>query len=86
MFREYVIDKIDIESVNIKSFYLKPKDGEILPVFLAGQFVNLKIPGFDKKVTRSYTLSDSPGKAHFRITVKREMEGKVRYLDICMML
>lgn len=79
MFQEYIIDKITVESTTIKSFYLKPKNGEPPPDFLAGQFVNIKvwIPNSDKDLVRSYTLSDSPKKSYLRLTIKREIEGKV---------
>lgn len=40
------------------------------------------IPQIDgEEYIRNYTLSDSPGKGYFRITVKREDQGSVsRYL------
>lgn len=79
MFQEYIIEKITVESTTIKSFYLKPKDGELLPDFLAGQFVNIKIilPNSDKELIRSYTLSGSPKAAYLRLTIKKEDNGKV---------
>jgi uncharacterized protein len=79
MFQEYIIDKIIVESTTIKSFYLKLKNGETLPDFLAGQFVNIKLtlPNSDKELIRSYTLSDSPKAAYLRLTVKKEIDGKV---------
>lgn len=83
MFQEYIINRIENESSTIKSFYLSPKNGNRLPVFAAGQFVNIKVklPKSDKELIRSYTLSDSPKKAYVRLTIKRELEGKVsRYL------
>jgi hypothetical protein len=47
------------------SFYLSPKDGQLLPSFLPGQFLTfqLAIEGYsyaDKPLTRCYSLSNSP--------------------------
>jgi ferredoxin-NADP reductase len=58
------------------SFYLSPKDGQLLPLFLPGQFLTfqLAIEGCsyaDKPLTRCYSLSDSPNAEYFRISVKR---------------
>jgi uncharacterized protein len=45
-----------------------------LPAYEAGQHLTLRValPGSDSPAIRSYTLSDAPGGAHYRITVKRE--------------
>lgn len=34
--REFIIEDIMVEAYGIKSFYLKPKDGGKLPLFLPG--------------------------------------------------
>ena len=62
------------ESQNITSFYLVSEDGEPLPSFLPGQFLPLKldIPGQDKPIYRTYSISDSPHKNYYRLTIKRE--------------
>lgn len=79
MFQEYTLVRTVDESINIKSFYLKPAMDEPIPAYLAGQFVNVKvrIPGHDQEVVRSYTLSDSPHKEYLRLTIKRERGGKM---------
>lgn len=79
MFIEYMVERIVKESLTIKSFYLRPKDGRPVPSYLAGQFVNIKVKpeGSDKELVRSYTLSDKPGVCYLRLTVKREEYGKV---------
>ncbi len=62
------------ESQNITSFYLVSEDGEPLPSFLPGQFLPLKldIPGQYKPIYRTYSISDSPYKNYYRLTIKRE--------------
>ncbi|KVH08763.1 pyridoxamine 5'-phosphate oxidase [Burkholderia anthina] len=68
------IAKIVDEARAIRSFHFEPADGGALPAYEAGQHLTLRIalPGSDTPTIRSYTLSDAPGGAHYRITVKRE--------------
>ena len=72
-YRKFVVDQKTPESDVITSFYLRPEDGGPLPSFLPGQYITLKI---DHPTTptspRNYSLSDEPGKDHYRISVKRE--------------
>lgn len=77
--QQYRVDKIIRESSTILSFFLKPKDGEPLADFKPGQFITIYVQpdGFEKPVSRSYTLSDRPGKDYYRITVKKELDGVV---------
>ncbi|KXJ89654.1 hypothetical protein Micbo1qcDRAFT_164953 [Microdochium bolleyi] len=68
----------------IASFYLvpAPQDGGAdsetqppLPAFKPGQYISLRIPVPELGGVlqpRQYSLSDAPGKAHYRISVKRE--------------
>ncbi len=76
-FREFTVDRKVKESEVITSFYLKPQDGGPLPLFQPGQYitVRVRIPGDEYISLRHYTLSDSPGKDTFRISVKREDGG-----------
>ncbi len=62
------------ESKTITSFYLVPDEGQPLPSFMPGQFLPLKldIPGQFKPVFRTYSISDSPHKDYYRLTIKRE--------------
>ncbi|NER14868.1 2Fe-2S iron-sulfur cluster binding domain-containing protein [Leptobacterium flavescens] len=74
----FYIDKIRSESTTISSFYLKPGNGKNLEKFLPGQFINVKIALEDgNSISRSYTLSDSPNDDYYRLTIKREKQGKV---------
>jgi len=72
--KEFVVVKKEIESSVITSFYLKPKDGSVVPSFIPGQYVVLTIdvPGTAHKHTRNYSLSDCNNKDYLRISVKKE--------------
>jgi len=73
-FRTFVVDRKVPESDTITSFYLRPQDKEPLPPHLPGQFLTfrLEIPGQAKPVTRTYTISDAPHAAYYRVSIKRE--------------
>jgi ferredoxin-NADP reductase/MOSC domain-containing protein YiiM len=76
-FRQMRVANIHKESDSVTSFILKPIDGQLLPVCLAGQFVVLRLLADQAKppVLRSYSLSDLPAADHFRISVKSELNG-----------
>lgn len=76
-FRNFTVTKKVSESEVITSFYLKPQDGKELSNFQPGQYISLKINIEGEKFThiRQYSLSDSPDKDYYRITVKREENG-----------
>ena len=78
-YKNFLIDKIVVESSTIKSFYLKPDDGSEPKRYLPGQFVSVKIKPAksEETIVRNYTLSDSPYKEYFRLTIKREEKGIV---------
>ena len=73
-FRSFVVDRKVPESTSITSFYLVPEDAQPLAEFLPGQFLTftLTIPGQSKPLIRTYSLSDSPTPAYYRISIKRE--------------
>ncbi|MFY0544698.1 NO-inducible flavohemoprotein [Brevibacillus sp. H7] len=73
-FRNFVVVQKVKESDVITSFYLKPQDGQALSPFQPGQYISVKlqIPGETYTHIRQYSLSDSPGKDYYRISVKRE--------------
>ncbi|HDR9095949.1 pyridoxamine 5'-phosphate oxidase family protein [Burkholderia vietnamiensis] len=68
------VAKIVDEARAMRSFHFEAADGGALPAYEAGQHLTLRValPGGDAPAIRSYTLSDAPGAAHYRITVKRE--------------
>lgn len=64
----------------IRSFYLRPVDGQPLPPFRAGQYLTIQLdtqvcdpPGAPRAqaIVRCYSLSDVPSREHYRISVKR---------------
>jgi ferredoxin-NADP reductase len=81
--RPFTLSKIEDESNDIRSFYLKPSDtGALLP-FKAGQYLTLKVSpaNTEKPLIRTYTISSAPNEAYYRISVKKEDEGAVsKYL------
>lgn len=77
-FRDFVLFKKVEESSIITSFYLKPKDGGIVPQYFAGQYLTIRIPTTDGSTTmRNYSLSMVCTPEYFRISVKKENGGYV---------
>ncbi|MEC4814997.1 MAG: 2Fe-2S iron-sulfur cluster-binding protein [Scytonema sp. PMC 1069.18] len=77
--RNFVVVRKVKESEEITSFYLKPEDGEEIPKFQPGQFLTIKldIPGQDKPVIRTYSLSDyTTSCEYYRLSIKRELAPK----------
>lgn len=75
--REFrVVHKVP-ESELITSFYLMPVDGGLVPEFVPGQYLGLRLVIDGEEVRRNYSLSASPNGRDLRISVKREMGGKV---------
>lgn len=72
-YRRFVVERKVPESEIVTSFYLRPADGGALPTFEPGQYVTVRIDHPRTPTSpRNYSLSDSPGNTHFRISVKRE--------------
>ena len=71
-----VVEKIH-ESNDVTSFVCAARDDGPLPLFKAGQYlpIELDIPGLDKSVSCTYSLSSAPGTDLYRISVKRESHG-----------
>jgi uncharacterized protein len=79
--RPFRVRKITRESATIRSFELEPADGVAAIPHLAGQHLptRIQLPGDQRPVIRTYTLSVAPSDPFYRISVKRE--GAVsRYL------
>ncbi len=76
-FRPMRVANISKESDSVTSLRLEPSDGQLLPVFQAGQFVvlRLRLDAEKPPVLRSYSLSDLPEADHLRISVKTELNG-----------
>lgn len=72
-FRRFRIDRIVEQSQIIRSFYLKPVDGEPLAPFAPGQYITVRFATPDDNTTmRNYSLSAAPHPDYYRISVKRE--------------
>jgi len=84
-FREFYIDRIVVETPEVKSFYFKPIDLEAVPSFNGGQYLGVRVrpDGAEHYQIRQYSLSTKAG-GQFRISVKAEHEGVVsNYLHSC---
>ncbi|PJI47918.1 MAG: NO-inducible flavohemoprotein [Pseudomonas sp.] len=75
--RRFRIARKEAESEEITSFYFQPLDGEPLLGFQPGQYIGLSLEIGAEEVRRTYSLSDAPNGREYRISVKREPEGKV---------
>ncbi|MGG1574518.1 NO-inducible flavohemoprotein [Fictibacillus sp. NRS-1165] len=73
-YRDFYVDKKVKESEDVTSFYLKPKDQNVIATYKPGQYLTIKaeIPGEKYTHIRHYSLSEAPGKDYYRISVKRE--------------
>lgn len=65
------------ESDEITSFYLQPVDNGPLLEFHPGQYLGLRLTIDGEEVRRTYSLSAAPNGHEYRISVKREPNGKV---------
>lgn len=75
-YRSFVITSVVEETVNVKSFGLKPADGEAVS-YEAGQFITLVFRKGTREDRRSYSFSSSPLLGEpMRITVKRIPNGE----------
>ena len=72
-FRPFILRTKLRESEDVSSFHLVPEDGQPLPPYLPGQFltVRLAVPGVERPVVRSYSLSDTAQSDHYRLTIRR---------------
>ncbi|TCK28063.1 PAS domain S-box-containing protein [Ancylobacter aquaticus] len=76
--RAFVIESRRAESDVITSFVLRPRDGRPPAPHVAGQHLTLfaDIDGVGRQ-KRNYTISAAPNGETYRISVKREPEGRV---------
>ncbi|MBN3763724.1 pyridoxamine 5'-phosphate oxidase family protein [Burkholderia sp. Ac-20365] len=72
--RPFKVTNVVDESSTIRSFHLEPTDGAGLIPHVAGQHLPIRValPGHEKPVIRTYTLSTAPADALYRISVKRD--------------
>jgi ferredoxin-NADP reductase/MOSC domain-containing protein YiiM/ferredoxin len=82
-FRSLDVTAITRESDTVISIRLEDRAGVPLPPARPGQYLTVRVrPGDDgRSVLRNYSLSGPPGAGYYRMTVKREHDGRVsRYL------
>ncbi|TDY22891.1 nitric oxide dioxygenase [Paraburkholderia sp. BL6665CI2N2] len=65
------------ESDEITSFYLRPDDNGELLAFQPGQYIGVRLVIDGEEVRRNYSLSAMSNGEEYRISVKREPNGKV---------
>lgn len=65
------------ESDEITSFYLRPDDNGELLAFHPGQYIGVRLTIDGEEVRRNYSLSAMSNGREYRISVKREHNGKV---------
>ncbi len=75
--REFTLTKKQCESEVITSFYFEPTDGKPVAAFKPGQYITVILEIDGETTRRNYSLSDSPEKPYYRISVKRESGGRV---------
>ncbi|KAF2710712.1 ferredoxin reductase-like protein [Pleomassaria siparia CBS 279.74] len=73
--RKFRIERKDVEANDMYSFKLVPLDGRVLPSFLPGQYISVRmfVPEVEYLQTRQYSLSDMPNVDSYRITLKRDI-------------
>ncbi|MDH4572500.1 NO-inducible flavohemoprotein [Salinicola acroporae] len=83
-FKPFTIVQRERESDNTVSLYLVPADGSEPPAHLPGQYVSIRVQDADGHTAmRNYSLSNAPGAAAYRISVKREVgDGEVPGGDV----
>lgn len=72
--RNFRVERKQVESDEITSLYLVPADGGAVPAYQPGQYVSVKllVPELGYSQPRQYSLSAAPGGKALRISVKRE--------------
>jgi nitric oxide dioxygenase len=75
--RDFIVARKERESDEITSFYLRPADGGALLEFQPGQYIGLKLTVNGEEVRRNYSLSAAANGREYRVSVKREPDGKV---------
>lgn len=75
--REFRLVRRERESAEIVSFYFAPVDGKPILAFIPGQYIGLQLTLDGEEVRRNYSLSAVAANNQYRISVKREPNGKV---------
>lgn len=73
-YKKLMVHKKVKEAEDVYSFYLVSPDQKVLPAFLPGQYVSVRIPGQEYLSIRQYSLSGYPTQPYYKITVKKEKQ------------
>jgi ferredoxin-NADP reductase len=76
-FRTLRVAETRRESPTVLSIELEAADRATLPTARPGQFLTLRVPAGDPAPLRSYSLSSDGARMRYRISVKREDQGRV---------
>jgi ferredoxin-NADP reductase/MOSC domain-containing protein YiiM len=76
--RPFVVSDIVDEAADVRSFTLRPKDGDALAQYRAGQFLTVRLQtSAGRTVTRTWSLSDYDEKGTaYRLTIQRAPKGQ----------
>ncbi len=76
-FRQLRVTDIHDESHHVRSVSLAAPDGALLPKWMPGQSITLRLfpNSGGAGLIRNYSLSNRPGSTYYRISVKREAHG-----------
>ena len=77
VYRSYRVARVERESDVISSFYLEPADSKEIGCHQAGQFLPVVIApsASDQTIKRTYSISNAPSGAYYRLSIKREPAG-----------
>jgi ferredoxin-NADP reductase len=75
---ELKVKEIIAETASAKTFRMESKDGR-LPLFRAGQYINLFVEIGGVRTSRPYSISSAPGKPYYDITIRRVDGGFVSH-------
>ncbi|MCQ6958650.1 NO-inducible flavohemoprotein [Mucilaginibacter aquariorum] len=77
--RLFKLERKEMESAEICSFYLYPADGGKVPLHKPGQYISIKLflPDLGMAQIRQYSISSAPNNNYYRISVKRETGATV---------
>lgn len=79
-FRPMDVTAVTEESRTVRSISFADPDGALLPEWLPGQSITVRLPaGGNRPLIRNYSLSNRPGSGVLRISVKRETHGMASY-------
>lgn len=71
--RDFVVEHVVVESLTVKSFYLRPADGRPVIRHKPGQFLTFRLELPERGVLkRNYSISSAPSDEAYRVTIKRE--------------